>query len=287
MARANQPTRPVAAGPTGLPRLLPPNPSTDLRGHLAEYGSIPPSSIHVVDHVRAAGLLGRGGAGFPTGTKMAAVAQRGRRPIIVANGTEGEPASAKDKVLMTHSPHLVLDGISIAAAALDATDAVLCIDRSDHGIVALMEHAISERNTAGVDRVPLRLEIAPDRYVAGEETALVHWLNGGEAKPTTTPPRPFEKGVRGRPTLVDNVETLANVALIARYGADWFRTIGPKSEPGSLLLTVSGHVTTPGVLEVASGSSFHEILSHVGGRIDETEAFLVGGYFGAWMPRRA
>jgi hypothetical protein len=173
MARANQPTRPVAAGPTGLPRLLPPNPSTDLRGHLAEYGSIPPSSIHVVDHVRAAGLLGRGGAGFPTGTKMAAVAQRGRRPIIVANGTEGEPASAKDKVLMTHSPHLVLDGISIAAAALDATDAVLCIDRSDHGIVALMEHAISERNTAGVDRVPLRLEIAPDRYVAGEETALV------------------------------------------------------------------------------------------------------------------
>lgn len=270
--------------PAGIPRLLPPSPCTDLMSHLRSFGPLPPAFRHVIDHVNASGLLGRGGAGFPTGTKMAAVEARGRRPVIVANGTEGEPASAKDRTLMMFAPHLVLDGISTAASALDASDAIICIDSAHGQVATTIAAALAERVVAGIDRVPIRIELTPHRYVAGEETALVHWLNGGDAKPTTTPPRPFEKGVRGRPTLVDNVETLANVALIARFGSEWFRTVGQPAEPGTVLLTVSGRVGSPGVIEVPSGSTFSELLHRVDTEIGNIDAVLIGGYFGTWVP---
>ena len=129
----------------------------------------------------------------------------------------------------------------------------------------------------------IRLELAPSRYVAGEETALIHWLNGGDAKPTTTPPRPFERGVGGRPTLVDNVETLAHVALIARFGAGWFRGLGTENEPGTVLLTVSGHAPRGGVYEVPSGTPLSSVLEAAGTGLDEVGAVLVGGYFGTWL----
>jgi len=130
--------------------------------------------------------------------------------------------------------------------------------------------------------VPVRLVGTPSRYLTGEESALVHWLNGGDATPTFVPPRPFERGVAGRPTLVQSVETLAHLALIARFGAGWFRTIGHDTDPGSLLMTVSGDVTHPGVLEVAFGTPIATILGAAGARPD-IQAVLVGGYFGTWL----
>ena len=277
------PDAPVIA-PGSLPRLMPRVAIRDLATHVETYGPLPTSSTGVIAAVSEAGLVGRGGSGFPTGTKMAAVAARGRRPIVVANGTEGEPASLKDRTLMMQAPHLVLDGVSIAAAALDAVEAIVCIDSAHAQVAAVMADALAQRVANRVDRVPIRIELSPNRYVAGEETALIHWINGGEAKPTATPPRPFEKGVRGKPTLLDNVETLADVALIARFGAPWFRSLGAASEPGSLLTTVSGAITTPGVYEVATNTTVAAVLEHAGGELGGVSALLVGGYFGTWIP---
>ena len=124
----------------------------------------------------------------------------------------------------------------------------------------------------------------PERFVAGEESALVHWLNGGEAKPTRTPPRPFERGVGGRPTLVQNVETLANLALIARYGAGWYRAAGTAGEPGTVLATVAGAVTRPGVLEAPLGAPLAGLFARCGGLTEPAQAYLVGGYFGRFVP---
>ena len=125
--------------------------------------------------------------------------------------------------------------------------------------------------------------MVPDRFVAGEETALVQFLNGGPARPTFTPPRPFERGVGGAPTLVQNAETLAHVAQIARFGPAWFRRIGTAAEPGSILVTLSGAVARPGVYEVALGSPLRDLLAQAGGAREEIQAYLIGGYFGTWV----
>jgi NADH:ubiquinone oxidoreductase subunit F (NADH-binding) len=148
-----------------------------------------------------------------------------------------------------------------------------------------LEAAIAERARADADtRVSFRLVRAPTGFVAGEETALVQFVNGGPAKPTFTPPRPFERGVRGAPTLVQNVETLAHLALIARFGGDWFREVGTDGEPGSTLVTISGAVRRPGVREIAVGTSLADVLDEAGGLTAPVSAFLVGGYFGTWIP---
>ncbi|HZD71828.1 MAG TPA: NADH-ubiquinone oxidoreductase-F iron-sulfur binding region domain-containing protein [Actinomycetes bacterium] len=128
----------------------------------------------------------------------------------------------------------------------------------------------------------MRLAALPSGYVAGEETALVHWLNGGPATPTRTPPRPFQRGVDGRPTLVDNVETLAHLAQILRYGPGWFRQLGTPEEPGSALVTLSGAVARPGVYEAPLGCPLADLL-HAAGPPAGIGAVLVGGYFGSWL----
>ena len=236
-----------------------------------------------VDVIERSGLRGRGGAGFPTATKLRAVANGHRRPAVVANGAEGEPLSAKDKVLCATAPHLVLDGAVLAAEAVGAREAVVVVDRSAHDARVAVENAIEERRAARLDRVSLRTVDCPTRFLAGEESALVHWLNGGPAKPTFVPPRPFQRGVGGRPTLVQNVETLAHMALIARYGDEWFRTIGSTSEPGSALVTVRGAVVHPGVLEIGLGTPMATVIEAAGGVTADISAFLVGGYFGSWL----
>jgi NADH:ubiquinone oxidoreductase subunit F (NADH-binding) len=236
----------------------------------------------LIGEVEQAGLRGRGGAQFPTATKLRTVA-KARHSIVVANGTEGEPASSKDKVLLAHAPHLVLDGACIAAETIGADDVVLCVDRAARPAIDAVRAALAERLRAGADRVTVRLEVTPSHYVSGEESALVHWLNGGAAKPTFVPPRPFERGVGGRPTLVNNVETLAHLALIARFGAGWFRGLGSAEDPGTALISLIGDVDRPGVYELPFGIPLAEALSAGGPRIDAT-AVLVGGYAGAWIP---
>jgi NADH:ubiquinone oxidoreductase subunit F (NADH-binding) len=211
-------------GSAVLPRLLASDGPT-LEAHLHRWGHRPAGWPGLIDEVERAGLTGRGGAAIPAARKLLSVATAARRsrrlPVVLANGTEGEPASAKDKVLLAVAPHLVLDGASIAAECVGGVDAIVCVDRRAGKVLRTLQEALDERARAGEDRVNLRVSAAPSSYVAGEESALIHWLNGGEAKPTFAA-RPFERGVGGNPTLVSNVETLAHMALIARFGAAWF-----------------------------------------------------------------
>ena len=156
------------------------------------------------------------------------------------------------------------------------------MDRHAGTALDSVRRALSERETCEPPPVPIRLVGVPTHYVSGEETALVRWLNGGEAKPTT-PPRPFERGVGRRPTLVDNVETVAHLAQLVRWGPDWFRSVGTQAEPGSTLLTVSGAVDRAGVYEVPIGASLVRVLDRAGAVREGVSAVLVGGYFGTWL----
>jgi NADH:ubiquinone oxidoreductase subunit F (NADH-binding) len=234
-----------------------------------------------VEAVGAAGLTGRGGAGFPAARKLEAVRAGRGTPVVVANGTEGEPLSGKDKVLLAYATHLVLDGTVLAAQAVGARDAVVATGRACREQVRA---ALAERRRLGLDGgVTLRAVTVPDGFVSGEETALVRYLDGGPALPAFVPPRPFERGVGGAPTLVQNVETLAHLALIARFGPGWFRSVGTTAEPGSALVTLSGAVRDPGVYEVALGTPVRQLLERAGGATAELGALLVGGYFGTWV----
>jgi NADH:ubiquinone oxidoreductase subunit F (NADH-binding) len=259
-----------------------------LEEHTACYGRLPELDARALaTAIDESGLLGRGGAAFSAGAKLAAVqAHRGRR-VVVGNGVEGEPLSLKDKLLLRSVPHLVLDGLELAATACGARDAILVVAENAPRERAAVARALHERGRAGLDRVGVVVAVAPDRFVLGEETALVAWLSGKPPKPTLAPPRPSERGVMGRPTLVHNVETLAHLALIARFGPGWFRALGSPAEPGSALVTIAGAVQRPGVIEIALGASIRDVIEGVGGATEPLGAFLVGGYFGSWLPAEA
>ena len=264
-----------------LPRLL----GTSWNDQLARYGSLP-SLRGQADALRSllsrSGLTGRGGAGFPTGAKLEAVARRGGA-VVVANGVEGEPASAKDKMLLARNPHLVLDGVLVAMEAVGAKEGFVTLAADDERSFVRLESALAERRRETPSILLARL---PTGFVSGEESALVSWLNGSEAKPAFKPPRPFERGMNGRPTLVQNVETLANLALLARYGAEWFREVGTPDEPGSVLATVRGAVRRPAVVEVELGTPLDAVIDLCGGLSGPAQAVLVGGYFGTWIRAR-
>lgn len=272
-----------------LPRLLPVqegNGSVGLAEHLFRHGPLPRVGRSVsqraaaVEEVARAGLVGRGGAGFPTARKLAAVMAASGRPLVVANGTEGEPASAKDKVLLTQAPHLVLDGAALAAAVVGAAEAVVVCHYAVRAVVA---GAVAERRRAGTDDVSFRVVTAADRFVAGEASALVNWIERGKPLPTMTPPRLAERGVSGRPTLVQNVETLAHLALIMRHGAAWYRETGTEEEPGTTLVTLLGALQRSGVHEIELGTPIVEVLRLAGGPSAPLQALLIGGYFGTWV----
>lgn len=228
--------------------------------------------------VERSGLRGRGGAGFPTGRKLRAVAA-GRGPAtVLVNACESEPVSGKDHALLHRAPHLVLDGAVLAAHAVRAARIVVCLPDGDP-----LGHALSAVLATRADPVPVHLQPVPHRYVASEESALVNLLNTGDARPTTRPPRPDQKGVHGRATLIGNAETLAHVALIARHGPDWFRIAGTARSPGTMLVTVGGAVRDPGVREIACGTPIGQVLGAAGVDPDAT-AVLVGGTAGTWLP---
>ena len=284
------PPPPPDLGPT-LPRLLGAigAQSTDgstLSAHRRTY-AVPPlprrhpneSFIAAIDR---AGLRGRGGAGFPTGRKLRSVSEGRRRPVVVVNGSEGEPASGKDAVLLTRCPHLVLDGALLAATAVGATEVFVCIERDKPDQIGAIEAAILERVLAHEPMVPVRVCGIPPYYVSGEETALVHFINGGEARPTLTPPRPYEKGVAGRPTLINSVETLCHLAQILCWGPAWFRGLGTPEEPGTMLLTLSGAVKRRGVCEIPIGMSLNTVIESAE-PTQEIAAVLVGGFYGTWV----
>lgn len=252
----------------------------DLGAHLRRHGPLPAHTAELIEQVERSGLTGRGGAGFPLARKLRVIAA-GRRAVVVANGAEGEPASCKDRALLTRAPHLVLDGLQAAAGAVGARRAVAYVHAD---AVPAVRRAVAERVAAGLDRVAVEVVPAPPGFVSGQETAVVRAVDGGPALPRSSPPRVFEQGVGGRPTLVSNVETLAHLALVDRNGADWFRGAGTPTEPGTMLCTVSGSSGGPVVVEVPLGASLPEVLIAGGRPAEGVAAVLVGGYHGAWLP---
>ncbi|MGH3245135.1 MAG: NADH-ubiquinone oxidoreductase-F iron-sulfur binding region domain-containing protein [Trebonia sp.] len=274
---------------TDLPRLLPPPGPTqahDWSAHVERHGRLPYRDRQgiLIGDLEAAGLTGRGGAAFPVHRKLDAVLRaadkRRRTPAVIANGAESEPASDKDATLLWLSPHLVLDGLQLAAEAVGADTAIVYthVDR-EHDVGSRLREAIAARQAAGVDRVPVQLAQAPARFLSGQETALVNHLSGGPAIPTFMPPRITERGLNGAPTLVQNAETLAHLALIARRGPRWFRGVGTEAEPGSMLATVRRADGRPRISEIPLGIPLRDLI----GGVRPDSAVLIGGYHGTWL----
>ncbi len=286
--RSSTPTQSVVSPPTGPLRLLsglgPTGDPVDLHRHLEQWGPLPLSDGAVLlDEIDHSGLRGRGGGWFPVGTKWRSVHRVGlRRPVVVANGSESEPASAKDRLLLGQLPHLVLDGAMVAARATGATEVVVHLPASSRGP---MGRAIDERRRWGVDPLPVEMVTAPHRFVAGQESAVVNTVNGHKVGiPSFVGLRPVrQRGVDGRPTLVQNVETLAQVSLIARFGSDWFRLLGTEQSPGTTLLTVTGRWAEPRILESPLGLPLGEILGLGPEAVRDVQGVLLGGYGGGWI----
>lgn len=262
--------------PGASPRLLPPEPLDSL-AHCAFYGSVPRiDGTRVIEVAERAGLAGQGGAGFPVHRKMAAVREAarrtGHRAVVVANGSEGEPASAKDKALLWHTPHLVLDGVELAAAAVGADRAFVAVEAGS-GLGWRLRTASGQRTGSPVSVTVVEV---PPRFLSGQETALVSLLNGGPATPRFQTRPVFEDGVDGAPTLLHNVETLAHLALIARHGPDWYR-----SGAATTLFTVHRGDAAPTVVEARAGISLERLT---GAGVADAQAVLVGGYHGSWLP---
>lgn len=274
----------VPVGPPTSGRLLA-APAPDYRAHLGTFGPLPGhAGPQLLEQVRLSGITGRGGAGFPTAVKLQAVAAASGTAVVVANGAEGEPASSKDRQLMQGAPHLVLDGLQIAARLTGAGQAFVYVRRD---AAVAIRRALTERASAGVDQTPVTVVEAADGFVAGQETAVVSRLNGGPGLPQFARVRVTERGVGGRPTLVQNVETLGHLALIARYGGAWFREVGTPEASGTFLATVhapGAGSETGRVWEVPQGMPLGRLLAASAGESAETlQAVLIGGYHGRWL----
>ena len=290
MAPCSVAVRPGLAG-----RLLHAAPGVEsLEEYVAADGGYPDSSTGGLDaeglleEIEQSGLRGRGGAAFPLATKARAVrraAKWGRTPIVVANGEEGEPASIKDRWLLRHRPHLVLDGLRLAAAAVGADRAFVYL--SDPLAARSVAGALLAAERAGRLMLPVVITVVEPAYVAGEETAAVRAINGGPAKPADKPPRPFEAGVSACPTLVSNVETLANLPFLYRNGADVYREAGTAASPGTFLATVSGGGRPAALYELPHGIAFRELLARHGVASRAVRGVLMGGYFSGLLDTRA
>ncbi|MER6448700.1 NADH-ubiquinone oxidoreductase-F iron-sulfur binding region domain-containing protein [Streptomyces venezuelae] len=224
-------------------------------------------------HLAASGLRGRGGAGFPAAVKLRSVRGRGGSPVVVANGEEGEPGSAKDRWLLRARPHLVLDGLARAAAITGAVRGFVYL--SDPAAGESVRRALAEHPP----RLPVEVVETGHTYVAGEETAVVRRIDGGPALPTAKPPRPFERGVGGEPTLVSNVETLARIALTAARPG--LRRVIARST----LVTLSGGPATPLLTEVPYGITLRTLAGRYG--TPDAAGALMGGLFGGLVDARA
>ncbi|MDE3222097.1 MAG: SLBB domain-containing protein, partial [Acidobacteriota bacterium] len=267
-----------------MPRLLhgtPGKPFT-LEQHEATYHSTF-RTASLLDELTNSGLTGRGGAAFPTAIKARLIReQRGHRKYVVVNAMEGEPASHKDQTLLSTNPHLVLDGAEILASIVGAQRVAIAVARDNPIVVNHVKRALHERERRSKRGPELELHTPPWRYVAGEESALVHWLDDNESLPQYRPRRPHVLRIGHDPVLLDNAETCANVGLIGRYGAQWFRGLGDDATPGTQLVSLTGAVARPTVVEVVLGTPLRQILAAAGADTSP-RALLLGGYGGAWL----
>ena len=294
MATTQASTITLGISPGCEPRMLGEHPGQG-REDLAAYRGLGgyrtlAGADELLTEVESSGLVGRGGAAFPLAVKLRAVRDNGRLvagtrgTTVVANGEEGEPASIKDRWLLRNRPHLVLDGLRLAAAIVEAKRAYVYM--SDADSARSVEAALSELDADTFAGVTVDVRLVEPGYVAGEETAAVRSLNGGPAKPTDKPPRPFEEGVGGLPTLVSNVETLANLPYLQRHGATAFRAQGTSVSPGTFLATISGAGRPPALYELPHGLPFTELLALHGISPGNVRGALMGGYFAGLLNQR-
>jgi NADH:ubiquinone oxidoreductase subunit F (NADH-binding) len=274
---------------TGRYRLL--GHPTDLAGHVSTLGPVPlPSGRNrgwreaFVSALETSGLAGRGGASFPAAIKLAVAHGAGSGGTVVVNGMEGEPASDKDKLLLIRSPHLVLDGAQLLAAAGEARTVAVCVPEGRDHVARAVSLALAERAGTGYSPVPEVLVRPPDRFVAGEESALARWVEAGEGGvlPSFRPDKGVALRIGRRSALVHNAETLAHIAMIARIGPDAFRAHGVVEDPGTSLITISGAVEHPGVVEVDRGTPLLDLANRAT-PTGPPQALLVGGYGGSWV----
>jgi NADH:ubiquinone oxidoreductase subunit F (NADH-binding) len=262
---------------------------TDLTSHVASLGSVPlPIGRDkrwreaFVTALETSGLAGRGGASFPASIKLNVTLAGSAGGTVVVNGMEGEPASDKDKILLIRSPHLVLDGAQLLAAACGARRVTVCVPAGRDQVAAAVGAAMAERANAAHSPTPEVLVRPPDRFVAGEESALVRWVDSGQSLPSFRPDKGTALRIGRRAALVHNAETLAHIAMIARAGADAFRARGVAEDPGTSLVTISGAVEHPGVVEVDRGTPLLDIANRAE-PVGPPRALLVGGYGGSWV----
>ena len=275
-------------------RVLDPEPIAALADHIATGGGDALDAarrlegVGIAEEVKAAGLRGRGGAGFPTGVKwetVAAAAASGTPPIVVVNGAEGEPGSFKDRVLLRRNPYRVLEGALIAASAVHAHRVVVALKRSFQTERRRVAYAIAEMADAGwLSDVDVSVTIGPSDYLFGEETALLEVIEGRQPFPRIAPP--YREGLSVGLVLANNVETLANVPGIVSNGADWFRSLGTPESPGTVVCTVSGDTRRAGVAEFPMGTTVAEIIEEIGGGAQEDRHIVaaISGVANAILP---
>lgn len=250
----------------------------------------------VVVTVRESGLRGRGGAGFPTGTKwMLAAAATGDEKYVVCNADEGEPGTFKDRVLLSDHADLVFDGMAVCAYAIGARKGFVYLRGEYRYLLADLEATLERmreenrlgKSIAGKDGFDFDIEIrlGSGAYVCGEESALIESLEGRRGEPRIRPPFPVSAGYLGRPTAVNNVETFALASRIMEKGAEWFSEIGTDESAGYKLFSVSGDCENPGVYELPMGTSINELLTTVGA--EDAVAVQVGGASGEMVTRDA
>ena len=250
------------------------------------------SAADVLETIKSSGLKGRGGAGFPTGLKWSFVPQGESSPqqkYLVVNADEMEPGTFKDRLLMEGDPHLLLEGMIISAYTIGASIAYIFLRGEYHGSVKTLKKAIAEayeKGYLGSDilgtgyGLDIILHTSAGRYICGEETALLNALEGKRANPRAKPPFPQVSGLWGKPTIVNNVETLCNLPGIITYGIDWYQGLGEGADAGTKMFGVSGRVKNPGVWEMPLGVTIRELLEDKAGGMQDglgLKAFLPGG----------
>lgn len=254
----------------------------DLAAHHAVFGPMPtPGASELIEMAEQVDLRGRGGAAFPVATKLQAVVSaaeaRKCRTMIVVNAAEGEPGSAKDKMLLLRSPYLVLAGAMLAARALRARQIIVAVAGDGPQLRSVTEAVNAD---PGFRRMVVVVSL-PDRFVSGEGGALVNAVNGKAALPPGRKTRASDAGVDGLPTLLSNAETFAQLAVLALAGPAGYASVGAADEPGTVLLTVGGSVAVPAVVEVPTGVPLGEVLDLCAA--DTAEGVLIGGYHGMWL----
>ncbi len=244
------------------------------------------SASEALELVKEAGLLGRGGAYFPVHLKWGGavdVAARNGQPILVANGEEGEPGTFKDRWLMESDPQRILEGIRIACYVLGASRAFWYINGMADRSAAAAQSAIGAARSAGLlDGVSVEIRRGAGGYVCGEESVILESIEGRRAVPRLKPPYPTERGLWGRPTAINSVETLANVPDIFEFGADWFREVGADGMPGTKLIQLSGAFRNRGVIELPLGTSVSEIVE-LGEPSEALAGVTMGGPSGGFL----